>query len=140
MAEVVREVRLKASAVDVWNLIGGFDRLPHWHPAVLSCDLSDEDGATVRHLVIVGRIRLTERLVSHDDATRTCRYTLVDGPLPVEGYVSMLTVADNGDGSATVRWSARFEPSGAPADVATEAIEGIYDSGLNSLADRFGRA
>ena len=24
--------------------------------------------------------------------------------------------------------------------VTTEAIEGIYDSGLNSLADRFGRA
>ena len=140
MAEVVREVRLKAQAGQIWALIGGFNDLPNWHPAVLSSDLSLDDGATIRHLVIVGRIRLAERLLAHDDAARTYRYTIADGPLPVEGYVSTVTVADNGDGSSTVRWSARFEPAGAPADVAVEAIEGIYDSGLNSLADRFGRA
>lgn len=140
MAEVTREVRLKATAGEIWALIGGFNDLPNWHPAVLSSDLSQDDGATIRHLVIVGRIRLAERLLSHDDAARTYRYTIADGPLPVEGYVSNVTVADPGDGTCTVRWSARFEPAGAPAEVAAEAIEGIYDSGLNSLADRFGRA
>ena len=140
MVDVVREVRLKAKADAVWALIGGFNALPNWHPAVLSSNLSQDDGATTRHLVIVGRIRLAERLLSHDDAARTYRYTIADGPLPVEGYVSTVTVADQGDGTATVRWSASFEPAGAPADVAVEAIQGIYDSGLNSLADRFGRA
>ena len=140
MAEVTREVRLKAPAAEVWALIGGFNDLPHWHPAVLSSELMEEDGDTVRHLVIVGRIRLAERLLSRDDAARSYRYTLEDGPLPVEGYIATLSVAANGDGSVTVRWSARFEPAGAPAEVATEALEGIYDSGLNSLADRFGRA
>jgi hypothetical protein len=137
MAEVTREVRLSAPAGEIWALVGGFNDLPKWHPAVLS---SQDDGATIRHLVIVGRIRLAERLLSHDDAARTYRYTIADGPLPVEGYVSTVTVVDNGDGTCTVCWSARFEPAGAPAEVAVEAIEGIYDSGLNSLADRFGRA
>lgn len=140
MAEVTRQVRLQAPAAEVWALVGGFNDLPHWHPAVLSSELSEEDGDTIRHLVIVGRIRLAERLLSHDDAARSYRYTLAEGPLPVEGYVATLSVADNGDGSATVRWAARFEPAGAPAEVAIEALEGIYDSGLNSLADRFGRA
>ena len=139
MVEVTREVRVVAQAGTVWALIGGFNALPNWHPAVLSSEISNVDGATSRHLVIVGRIRLTERLLAHDDTARTYRYTIAEGPLPVEGYVSTVTVADHGDGTATVRWSAVFEPAGAPADVAVEAIEGIYDSGLNSLADRFGR-
>ncbi len=140
MAEVVRQTRINAPAAEIWDLIGGFNDLPKWHPAVLSSVLSQDDGATIRHLVIVGHIRLSERLLSHDDAARTYRYTIADGPLPVEGYVSTVTVADHGDGTCTVCWSARFEPAGAPVDVAVEAIEGIYDSGLNSLADRFGRA
>jgi hypothetical protein len=140
MSQVERSIRLAAPAAEVWALIGPFDAMPRWHPAMLSCRLAEEDEATLRHLTVVGRIQLVERLVSLDDAARTCRYTLIDGPLPVEGYRAMLHVADNGDASATVVWSSIFEPAGAPEDVAVEAIVGIYDSGLNSLAERFGQA
>lgn len=140
MTQVERTVRLAAPAAEVWALIGPFDGLPNWHPAVLACRLGTEDGATLRHLTVVGRIELVERLVALDETGRSCRYVLVDGPLPVEGYVATLAVADGGDGTSTATWSARFEPAGAPEDVAVEAVGGIYDAGLNSLADRFGRA
>ena len=124
----------------MWSLIGDYNGLPKWHPAVLSSRLTEEGGAVTRHLAIVGRIQLAERQIAHDDTIRSYRYTIVDGPLPVEGYVSTLSVVEAGQGMSIVRWAATFEPAGAPADVAVEAIGGIYDSGLNSLADRYGRA
>lgn len=140
MVEVDRSVTLAASADEVWALVGGFDSLPDWHPAVLSCELASDDGRMTRRLKVVGNIRLVERLVRHDDASRSCRYTLSEGPLPVEGYDSTFAVHDGGGDRCVVTWRATFEPSGASEDVAREAIEGIYDSGLNALADRFGEA
>lgn len=133
-----RSKRLAAPAAEVWALIGPFDGLANWHPAVIACHSSGSGEGQEREVVVVGSIRLKERLVAQDDAAMRCRYVLVDGPLPVEGYVSTLSVSDNGDETSTVTWSAEYQLAGAPEDVARDAIGGIYDAGLQSLGDRFG--
>jgi hypothetical protein len=35
-----------------------------------------------------------------------------------------------------VTWTGTFNAKGAPDTVATDAIQGIYDSGLKALADK----
>ena len=43
MAKVLMSAILNASAVEVWKLIGDFNALPDWHPAVENSELT-EDG------------------------------------------------------------------------------------------------
>ena len=138
--EVSREVRLAAPAAEVWDLIGPFGSLDRWHPAVLLCDLDEEDGHTVRRVKVVGNVRTVQRLISHDDAARRYRYAITEGDLPVYDYDAVLSVREDGRDACVVTWHVTFQAAGAPDDVAREAIEGILDGGLNGLAHRFGRA
>lgn len=141
MTDVSRTVNLAADADVVWSLIGPFDAMTSWHPAVLESRLGVEEGRMVRHLVFVGGIKVTERLVHHDDASMMVRYVISDeGRLPVADFSATLRVTPAQAGVCAVTWSCLFQPAGAPEDVVREAIAGIVDSGLNSLSDRFGQA
>jgi uncharacterized protein YndB with AHSA1/START domain len=140
MLSFERSVRLAAPASQVWDLIGGFDAMADWHPAVNSAACWQDGTTHYRELNVVGNIRITERLFDHNDEAMSYRYGVVEGPLPVEGYMSTIKVTDNGDGTSTVLWACEFRLAGAPEDVAREAIGGIYDAGLQSLAGRFGAA
>ena len=51
-AKVLMSSNLNASAVEVWKLIGGFNALRDWHPAVENSELT-EDGQS-RTLSIAG--------------------------------------------------------------------------------------
>ena len=137
MANVSMSINLNASADEVWNLIGGFNALPDWHPAVVKSDL-EEDGK-VRRLEIDGGVVILERLEEHDAAERMYRYTITESPLPIEGYVSVIRVGEGEGGrGARVEWSSEFTPSGVPETEAVELVQGIYQGGFDALAARFG--
>ncbi|MGY8997118.1 MAG: SRPBCC family protein [Alphaproteobacteria bacterium] len=141
MTDVSRSVTLSAPALEVWSLIGPFDALTSWHPAVLDSSLGADDGRMVRHLVFVGGIKVTERLIAHDDETMMQRYGISDGGrLPVADFTATLRVVAGSSETCSVTWSCSFQPAGAPESVVREAVEGIFDSGMNSLSDRFGKA
>ncbi|MCJ2114773.1 SRPBCC family protein, partial [Methylobacterium sp. E-025] len=57
------------------------------------------------------------------------------GPLPVSDYKSTLSVAPDGTGSK-LSWTGTFNAKGAPDTVSTDAISGIYESGLKAIADK----
>ena len=69
MAKVLISTILNASAGEVWKLIGGFNALPDWHPAVENSELT-EDGQS-RTLSIAGGGTIVEKLENMDDASRT---------------------------------------------------------------------
>lgn len=141
MTEISRSVALAASAEEIWALVGPFDAMTRWHPAVLDSKLGVDEGRMVRHLVFVGGIKVTELLIQHDDDAMVQRYAISDGGrLPVADFTATLRVVAATPETCEVRWSCLFEPAGAPEDVVREAIEGIFDAGMNSLADRFGKA
>jgi uncharacterized protein YndB with AHSA1/START domain len=138
MAKVDMSVRLDAPAEKVWDVIRGFDALPHWHPAIARSEESREGAKTRRKLTLQGGGEVVEELVQHDDGKRSYSYTILHSPMPVAGYRSELSVRDESPGHSTVRWSSTFEPtSGSEAD-ATAAIRGIYQAGFDSLKKMFG--
>jgi hypothetical protein len=126
MSEVTRSVALAASATDVWSLIGGFNDLPDWHPGAAGSTLEEVGGETRRVIALKGGGAITERLITHDDATMSCTYAIVDSPLPVTGYQATLSVRAAGSGCEV------------PAAKAEEIVAGIYDAGLGALKKRFG--
>lgn len=138
MTTVRETVSLNALPTEIWSLIGDFDSLDSWHPAVEASEMVQDGTAKVRHLTLGDGSKIVERLDSHDDEARTYVYSILDaGPLPVRNYQSTLEVS--GDGSvSTVTWSSEFEPNEASEADAQAAISGVYNGGFAALIEKFG--
>jgi hypothetical protein len=137
MLEVEEVMPLSAPAQDVWSVIGNFGGLADWHPAAIACVLSEEGTDTIRTISIPGGGSLVEKLEALDDDAMSQTYSIVDGPLPVTGYMSTIRVLPESDSSCRVLWAGRFDASGAPDEVAQKVVRGIYTAGLSALAERF---
>src|SRR5215472_6053865 len=138
MAKVDMSVTLPGSATKVWDLIGGFDALARWHPAVAKSETVDEGGKRRRRLSLQGGGEVVEELERQDDNTHAYSYTIVSGPLPVAGYRAEISVRDDGTKGCTVHWSSSFEPKGTSEAAATDAIRGVYQAGFDALKRQFG--
>lgn len=137
MAKVNMSTKLNVSPDELWKTIGGFNALADWHPAVEKSEL--EEGGQVRKLSLLGGGTIVERLQKMDDTGRLYRYSIESAPLPVANYVSEIRVKESEGGKGCeVEWSSEFEPSGASATDAQNAISGIYEAGFENLKKMFG--
>ena len=136
MARVDMKTDLNVTADEVWKLIGGFNTLPDWHPAIEKSELEDE--GNMRRLSLAGGGTVVEKLVKLDDNERVYTYSIIDSPLPVKNYQSTIRVKDDGEGNTTVEWSSEFEAEGAAENEAMDIIAGIYQTGFDNLKKIFG--
>jgi len=131
---VTREVEVDAPPAKVWKLIGDFNHLDVWHPAL---DSSTQKGQ-VRTLVLAGGGgSIVEKQTAHSDAKMSYSYVIQSGPLPVQHYQSTLSVKAGAAGKSTVTWTGQFDAKGAPDDKAKEVIQGVYDAGLARVVANF---
>ena len=65
MTEVSVSNHYPVSPEKLWELIGGFNALPQWHPAVQKSEL--EEGGSVRRLSLAGGGEIVERLEKMSD-------------------------------------------------------------------------
>ncbi len=137
MTEVKVEQELPVPAQAVWSVIGGFNGLPDWHPAIEKSETTTEGGVKVRTLSLAGGGAIEERLEKVDDTERSYTYSILSGPLPVADYTATIRVRESGAG-CTVEWSSEFTPSGAPESDAAAAIRGVYEAGFENLKKMFG--
>ena len=147
--KVTKEVIVEASAAEVWAIIENFCAIADWHPAVHSadCDASKgtEIGAT-RVLTIgeQGGPQIHEELQKFDAEKMMMKYKISEtdnSVLPVTTYSAFLSVADNEDGTSTLKWRGGFYrayPNNNPPEelndeAAVKAVTGVYDAGLASI-------
>ncbi len=137
MSKVSMSTQLAIPASQLWTLIGGFNALPDWHPAIEKSELEGEQG-TVRKLTLAGGGQIIERLLAVNDKEREYSYEIVNSPLPVKNYKATIRVRENEDGSTSVvEWSSEFDPVSAEGD-AVQTIQGIYQAGFDNLRKMFG--
>ena len=138
MAKVSMSTELPVAIDQVWRLIGGFNALPEWHPAVQKSEL--QEGGRIRHLQLANGAKLVERLEAFNENEHTYTYTIEQGPLPVANYQATIRVRQEpGKPGSIVEWSSEFAPSGAPETDAVAAIQGIYQAGFENLKKMFGK-
>jgi len=138
MANVSVKTPLPVAAEKVWDLIGNFNALPDWHPAVERSEISEDKKTktTIRTLHLVGGGVIVEKLEQINPNERAYRYSIVDSPLPVSNYTATLTVHETPTG-CEVEWASDFDAMGAAADEAAKVIQGIYDAGFDNLKKMF---
>jgi mxaD protein len=141
---VKKSVTIAAPADKVWAAAKNFDGLNTWHPALASDEIvsgTNNTAGAVRLLTLKGGGTIKEKLLQFDDAGHRFRYAIVEGVLPVSHYTASLVVTSLGASKTMVTWSGSFKRKNVgddPADTendkaATDAISGVYQSGLDNL-------
>jgi hypothetical protein len=124
----------KGTVEQAWKLIGDFCGIKNWHPVITGCEISEKDGVKIRTLTTKDGSKFVEKLVKWDDKDTSYTYEILESPLPVEKYVSILKVEpDDEPGKVAITWSSTFEPKGASEAVARKAVADIYLAGLLAL-------
>ena len=135
MAKIKMKTDLNVAADEVWKLIGGFNTLPDWHPAIEKSELQEE--GSMRRLSLAGGGTVVEKLERLDDSERVYTYSIIDSPLPVSNYTATICVKEDSEGKTTVEWSSEFEAKGATENEAIDVIAGIYQAGFDNLKKMF---
>lgn len=156
-----QSVQVNAPADKVWAVVGKFEGLHEWHPAVKSTIMRNP---VTRILDLGAGALLTEELESKADSQMMLNYRIshmttvgtiqVNGKpiekkaLPVNTYSSTIRVKPAGTGSE-VTWAADFhaawlETSPAPAGMgnqdAINTMNEVFKAGLNNLVKTLGSA
>ena len=135
MVQVTVETQLSASPAEVWKLVGNFNGVPKWHPAIAKSAL--EDGGRIRRVRTADGAEGVERLLTYDAAGMSYSYRTLKGPAPVTDYTATLSVKA-ADGGSLVTWSGEFVPVGISKADAEQAIRGFFQLGLGNLKTLFG--
>jgi mxaD protein len=134
---VKKSVTLKGSPEATWSLMGDYCAIAKWDPGVTNCEITrgtnNRPGA-VRTLTLEDGTTMTEELVKHDAKLRTYTYRILESALPVQSYLSTITVLPGSAGGSVVEWTGTFKAAPGTEDAAARSmIEEIYAAGLASL-------
>ncbi|WP_089726593.1 SRPBCC family protein [Candidatus Thiosymbion oneisti] len=136
MPKVTLSTELPASAGSVWNLIGGFNALPDWHPVISKSERSDDGSKRTLH--VLGGGSIVEQLDTTGEGHRYS-YSILKNPLLMRNYQGAIAVKPNADGNGCmVEWSGNFQTTDVPDNAAVRLIQGIYQVGLDNLSRIFG--
>jgi len=142
---VVSEViDINAPPAKVWNFVKPFDSVPRWHPAFSATEIiSGRDGkvGAVRALTFKDGPTFTEELLAINEQSMAFTYCIVESPLPIDRYVSSMSVKPDGRGGSIVAWVGVFSrknPRDNPPEAESDAtvaglITGAYQAGLQNL-------
>lgn len=140
---VTREVTIDSTPATVWKLVGDFNALDVWHPAVLRSEINGV-GTKIgtRRLLTLAENQKTiiEQLTAYTPAKTSYSYTIVKSPLPVANYAATISLTATAEGKTVMKWASTFDaPEGTESGYATQVIEGIYDSGLAKVVNNFAK-
>jgi hypothetical protein len=142
---VVSEViSINAPPAKVWNFVKPFDSVPRWHPAFATAQIvSGRDGqlGAVRALTFKDGPTFTEELLAINEQGMAFTYNIVESPLPIDRYISTMSVKPDGQGGSIVTWVGVFSrknPRDKVPDAENDAamvtlITGAYQAGLQNL-------
>lgn len=136
-SEVHVEGEIAAPIADVWKVVGDFAELLRVQK--LPTTVEGEGIGMIRR-VQMGPAVIVERLESHDDASYTTVYSIVEGPIPVTDYRATITLESVTDDTTKINWTTTFQPAGIPESDACKMLEGAYGSGIKAIQKHFAAA
>jgi mxaD protein len=141
---VTETIEINAPVAKVWAAIKDYDSLPKWHPGFAKDEIvkgTNNTPGAVRALTIKDGPTFTEELLAFSDKDHSYQYRIIESPLPLQDYVSTVTVTKGKDGTTVVTWVGNFKrknPADNPPEAESDAgavnlIKGVYQGGLANL-------
>jgi hypothetical protein len=135
---------IDASIEKVWDIMRDFNDMPSYHPAIKK-SVIEGDGPSglvgcVRRLTLAeGFVR--ERLLCLDDRNHAFSYGIIEGTLPVRGYVAGVRLHRVTVGNRTfAEWWADFEVIGADRETVIAHIgDNVFAAGFDAVASKLGQ-
>jgi hypothetical protein len=136
-ASLSRSVEVKGSPAAVWSKVGPFCAIAQWHPAIGSC--AEDHGAPPTRTLVTkdGKATFVEVQTARSETGRSYSYAFRSAPIPVTHYVSTIRVVGRDGGTSTVTWSSTYTPDAGRAREASDALTGIYETGLDAIKAMF---
>jgi len=129
----------------VWGIMRDFNGMPSYHPnikeSIIEGDCSSDQVGCVRRLTLSdGFVR--ERLLCLDDRNCVFTYEIIEGSLPVRGYIAGVRLHRVTERNRTfAEWWADFEVVGANRDAMIAHIgTNVFAVGFKSVASKLGKA
>jgi mxaD protein len=138
MPKVTMSTPVAMNADALWQSIGSFAAIGHWHPMMERVDTDGETKGSLRTLRLIGGAKLVERLEEVSPTERLYRYSILESPLPISDYVSEIRVKDNGNGTSTVEWSSDFKVNSNSERDVVKTVQEVYQAGLDNLGKLYG--
>ena len=132
-ASLSRSTEVNGGARVVWSAIGAFCAIKDWLPPVGICI---EDGKTPPTRTLVtkdGKAAFVERQTARNDGEHSYSYSFLSSPLPVTNYSSTIKVTAKGEGTSVVTWTGTYTPDSGKEKDASDALNGVYESGLAAI-------
>ena len=130
---------IDAPVEKVWSVMRDFNGMPSYHPAIPKSIIegdgpSDRVGCVRRLTLVEGFVR--ERLLCMDDRNYSFSYEIIEGTLPVRGYVAGIRLHRVTHGDRTyAEWWADFEVVGADHDATVTQIgNNVFAAGFRAVA------
>lgn len=133
---VTKQATLEVPPSTAWALLGDFNGLNRWHPAIANSELTSGNGQnknSKRILTLGDGALIKETLLDYNNSYMSYTYKITESPLPISDYRASIKVAKNAKGTSTITWKSTFNAAGVEDAKALEIITGAYEAGLNSL-------
>jgi uncharacterized membrane protein len=132
---------IDAPIESVWKIMRDFNGMPSYHPGIKKSVIEDghpsDQVGCVRCLTLAeGFVR--EVLLCLDDRNYVFTYEIIEGTLPVRGYVAGVRLRRVTEGNRTLaEWWADFEVVGADRDAVTAHIRNnVFGAGFKAVASK----
>lgn len=142
MAFVYESALITAPPADVWKIVGKFEGLNLWVPAVRSAVLAAGNDALKagarREVITRDGARTIETLIDRREAERTLTYRAVETTLPMQNYEARITLLPATlSGDSFVVWHGSFDAEPAYEISLKNLTAAAYRTGLIQLQRRF---
>jgi ribosome-associated toxin RatA of RatAB toxin-antitoxin module len=135
---VSSQADVEAPASAVWETVGNFNGWDKFLSIIEGTNMSGQGIGSVRFLKAKGYTApIVEREELYNEKDRTIAYTILDSPLPVDNYHSVMRVVPVTKEISRIEWSSTFVPKDATSEEARTFIEGFYANGLADLQSLF---
>ncbi len=139
LQRVVRSTIIDAPVQRVWAILRDFNSHDRWHDIIASSRIeggerSDQIGC-VRSFELKDGNRIREQLLTLSDIDYKSTYCILDATVPLQRYVSTLTLKPVTDGDRTFwHWESTFStPPGMERELHDMVAHGVYEAGFANL-------
>jgi mxaD protein len=133
------EVEVTAAARSVWETVGDFNGWSKFSPAVTLSRMTGQGVGAIRVASVTGVPgQVIEREDLYDPSTMMLAYSILESPLPVDQYHSLMNVRAVTGSTCKVKWSSVFVPKGSSSPAEAEsAVRELINSGLANIQALF---